>query len=167
MPMATHQPVEPSARATSSMTFSAVMTSAPRPPSDSGSATLKSLASASSCTRSGGSCRPASISAARARMRGASARATSRGPPMARAVLVVMAATGARVTRALLFLQPHLFQRRGPGVRVDQVQRRLVHAGADPAGPPVLEDRREAYALVQGLLDLVQHGLALLAVCLE
>ena len=48
MPMARHQPVEPSARATSSITCSVVRMSAPRPPSASGSATLNSRASASS-----------------------------------------------------------------------------------------------------------------------
>src|SRR5580765_4195109 len=92
--MARHQPVEPSARATSSMTCSAVSTSAPRPPSDSGRATLNSRASASSSTRSGGSWRVASISAARARMRGASVRATSRGAGVARAASMVMSGRG-------------------------------------------------------------------------
>ncbi len=50
--MARHHPVEPSARATSSITRRAVRMSAPSPPSASGSATLNSRAFASSMTRS-------------------------------------------------------------------------------------------------------------------
>jgi hypothetical protein len=84
--MARHQPVEPSARAISSMTLSVVRMSAPSPPSASGIATLNSRAAASSPTRSAGSRRAASISSARARTRGASARATSSGAAAAGAV---------------------------------------------------------------------------------
>src|SRR5207247_1677231 len=53
---------------------------------------------------------------------------------------------------------------RGPWIGVDEHQRGLLHARADPARPDVLEDRPEAHALVEELLDLVQRRLALLPV---
>src|SRR5262245_41386194 len=77
--MARHHPAEPSARATSSITWSAVRMSAPRPPAASDTATLNRPAPAISATRSGGGWRVASISSPRARIRGARARATSSG----------------------------------------------------------------------------------------
>src|SRR5260370_36361627 len=65
---------------------------------------------------------------------------------------------------ALSLLETNVFQRRGPWIGVDEHQGGLLHARADPARPDVLEDRPGAHALVEGLLDLVQHRLALLPV---
>src|SRR5262245_37702515 len=92
IPMATHHPVEPSARAISSITRRVVRMSAPWPPSSRETPTLKSPASAISSTRSLGSWRAASISSARARSFGASARAISSGLVTADEVGVVVAA---------------------------------------------------------------------------
>src|SRR5215207_3039170 len=69
--------------------------------------------------------------------------------------------------RCSLLLQPDLFERRGPGIRVDQQERGLGHAGPDPARPDVLVDRRDADPLVHELLDLVEEHLALLLVRLD
>src|SRR5438093_5482401 len=96
IPIARHHPVEPSARATSSITCSVVTMSAPRPPSASGSATLNNRALAMSMTRSAGSFRAASISAARFRILGASPRATSNGVVAADTVSVIMVFGGPR-----------------------------------------------------------------------
>src|SRR3989442_3495145 len=60
-------------------------------------------------------------------------------------------------------LEPDLLVGRRPGIRVDQEQRRLGHAGADAAGPDEFVEGTEADALVDELLDLVEHGLALAA----
>src|SRR2546422_7696592 len=100
IPIARHHPVEPSARATSSITCSVVTMSAPRPPSASGSATLNNRALAMSMTRSAGSCRAASISAARFRILGASPRATSSGVAAAGTVSVIMVLTSRERTQA-------------------------------------------------------------------
>src|SRR5713101_5199368 len=93
IPIARHHPVEPSARATSSITCSVVTMSAPSPPSASGSVTLNTRALAMSMTRSAGSFRAASISAARFRILGASPRATSNGVVAAGTVSVIMVLT--------------------------------------------------------------------------
>src|SRR5215467_8002652 len=90
MPIARHQPVEPSARAISSMTCRVVRMSAPSPPSDSGKATLNSRAFAICKIRSAGSCRAVSISAARSRMRGARARAIANGVVASGTVSVII-----------------------------------------------------------------------------
>src|SRR6266498_54995 len=66
-----------------------------------------------------------------------------------------------------LLLQPHLLERRRPRIRIDQHQRGLLHAQPDRARPVEFEDGPESHALVEGLLDLVQHGLALLPVGLH
>src|SRR5262245_51500307 len=94
IPIARHHPVEPSARATSSITCRVVRMSAPSPPSASGSATRKRRAFAISMTRSAGSWRAVSISAARFRMRGASDRAISSGVVTAGTGSVIMALGG-------------------------------------------------------------------------
>src|SRR5262245_42481273 len=91
IPIARHHPVEPSARAISSITWSVVRMSAPSPPSASGSATRNRRAFAMSMTRSEGSWRAASISAARFRIRGASDRAVSSGGVAAGTGSVIMA----------------------------------------------------------------------------
>src|SRR6266849_6251217 len=67
----------------------------------------------------------------------------------------------------LFLLQPDLLERRRPGIGVDQHQRGLLHARPDPAGPEELEDGPESHALVERLLDLVQHDLALLPIGLH
>src|SRR5213593_2599352 len=61
-------------------------------------------------------------------------------------------------------LEPDLLVGRRPGIRVDQEQRRLGHAGADAAGPDEFVERTEADAVEDELLDLVEHGFALAAV---
>src|SRR5881628_2917736 len=61
-------------------------------------------------------------------------------------------------------LEPDLLVGRRPGIRVDQEQRRLGHAGADAARPDEFVERTEADAVVDELLDLVKHGFALAAV---
>src|SRR5262245_29669528 len=94
IPIARHHPVEPSAHATSSITCRVVRMSAPSPPSVSGSATRKRRAFAMSMTRSAGSWRAASISAARFRIRGASDRAISSGVVTAGTGSVIMALGG-------------------------------------------------------------------------
>src|SRR5262245_35890123 len=94
IPIARHHPVEPSARATSSITCRVVRMSAPSPPSASGSATRKRRAFAMSKTRSAGSWGAASIAAARFRMRGASDRAISSGVVTAGTGSVIMALGG-------------------------------------------------------------------------
>src|SRR5262249_31801568 len=71
-----------------------VRMSAPSPPSASGSATRNSRAPAISRTRSGGSWRAASISAARFRIRGASDRAISSGVATAGTGSVIMGLGG-------------------------------------------------------------------------
>src|SRR5262245_18310422 len=63
---------------------------------------------------------------------------------------------------SLARLQAHLFEGSRPRVRVDQHQRRLGHPRPDAAWPDVLEDGPEPYALVEDLLDLMEHRLALL-----
>jgi hypothetical protein len=50
-------------------------------------------------------------------------------------------------------LQPHLFQRRRPGIGVDQQQRRFLHARSDAAWPVVLPDGGEPDPLMEQLLD--------------
>ena len=70
----------------------------------------------------------------------------------------------ARRRPSSVLLQAHVLERRRPRVRVDHHQRRLGHPRPDRARPDVLEDRRQAHALVDGLLDLVQDRLALLPV---
>src|SRR3954469_24739781 len=64
-------------------------------------------------------------------------------------------------------LQPHFFEWRRPRVRVDQHQPGFLDARADPTRPHIVEDRREPGPLVQDSLNLVQHCLPLLAVCLS
>src|SRR5215813_179286 len=64
----------------------------------------------------------------------------------------------------LTLLQSDFLERRRPWIRIDQHEARLLHARAHAARPDVLEDRAEAHALVEDLLDLVQHRLPLLAV---
>src|SRR5207245_8449620 len=73
----------------------------------------------------------------------------------------------ARTRCRLLLLQPYLLEWRRPGVGIDQHQPGLLHARPDSARPEELEDGTEAHALVEGLLDLVQQGLALLAIGLD
>src|SRR5215510_414753 len=68
------------------------------------------------------------------------------------------------VTRTSVLPEANLFEWRGPGVWVDQHQRGLLDAGTDAARPHVLPDGAEADALVDELLDLVQHRLALAAI---
>src|SRR5207244_6282130 len=65
-----------------------------------------------------------------------------------------------------LRLEPDLLVGRRPGIRVDQEQRRLGHAGADAAGPDEFVERTEADAVVDELLDLMKHGFELAAVSL-
>src|SRR5262245_37315977 len=65
---------------------------------------------------------------------------------------------------ALLLLEGHVFVGGRPGIRVDLQQGRLGHPRADAARPDVLPDRPEPHPLVQELLDLVEHRLALLAI---
>src|SRR5580765_8651266 len=72
--------------------------------------------------------------------------------------------TTSRAISTSALLQPHVFERRRPGIGVDQHERRILDARPDAAGPDVLEDRRDARALVHDLLDLVQERLALLTV---
>src|SRR2546427_905667 len=62
--------------------------------------------------------------------------------------------------------EPDLLVGRRPGIRVDQEQRRLGHAGADAAGPDEFVEGTEADTVVDELLDLVEHGFALAAVAL-
>src|SRR5215471_7492720 len=100
IPIARHHPVEPSARAISSITWSVVRMSAPSPPSASGSATRNRRALAMSMTRSGGSWRAASISAARFRIRGASDRAISSGVATAGTGSVIMGLGGPPARRS-------------------------------------------------------------------
>src|SRR3989441_8385366 len=138
MPMARHQPVEPSARATSSITRRVVRMSAPRPPSASEIATLNSLALAMSSTGSRGSCRAASISSARSRMRGASARAMSSGLVAARAESVIMPSASAPLEGAL-------------GLELHE----SFHAGAE--GRPAARDGRR----LDGLQQLTLGGAVL------
>src|SRR5262245_5138134 len=72
-----------------------------------------------------------------------------------------------RTSRAIsmsVLLQPDVLERRRPGVGRDRHERRILDARPDPAGPDVLEDRRDARALVHDLLNLVQERLALLAI---
>src|SRR5438105_4585403 len=117
---------------------------------------------------------PASASASRSRACSSSARAgafpSTRAPNMARRSACTCRAPHAcraRTRCRLLLLQPYLLEWRRPGIGVDQHQRRFLHAGPDSARPEELEDRPEPHALVEGLLDLVQHGLALLAIGLD
>src|SRR5689334_24738417 len=72
--------------------------------------------------------------------------------------------TGFITTPPSAFLQADFLQRRRPRIRVDEHQRRLLHTWADAAGPDVIEDAREAGAVVEHLLDLMQHRFALLAI---
>src|SRR2546430_12678898 len=67
-----------------------------------------------------------------------------------------------RPPRSTLFPYTTLFRSRRPRIGIDHHERRVLHARSDPAGPDVLEDRRDPRALVHELLDLVQHRLALL-----
>jgi len=60
--------------------------------------------------------------------------------------------------------EPHLFERRRPGIRVDQHQRRLFDAWPHAARPDVFPDRTEPHPLVDELLDLVQQSLAFAAI---
>src|SRR5215813_6054572 len=69
--------------------------------------------------------------------------------------------------RSLSLLQPDLLEWRRPRIGIDQHQRGLLDARPDAAGPEELEDRRKAHPLVERLLDLEQHGLALLTVGLH
>src|SRR5712691_8891698 len=62
------------------------------------------------------------------------------------------------------WLQTDLFERRRPGIGVDEHQRRLLHPRSDPTRPNVLVQGPEAHALVQKLLDFVQEGGALAVV---
>src|SRR6266850_955134 len=73
--------------------------SAPSPPSASGSATRNRRALAMSMTRSGGSCRAASISGARFRMLGASPRAISNGVATAETGSMIMGLGGPAARR--------------------------------------------------------------------
>src|SRR5882672_7501950 len=63
-----------------------------------------------------------------------------------------------------LLLERHVLVRRRPGVRVDLHQGRVPHARPDPARPDIFPDRAEPHPLVEELLDLVKHRLALLPV---
>src|SRR5207244_3480963 len=130
----------PSRRATSSITRRVVRTSAPKPPSASDRATLNRPALAMSRTRSRGICRAASISAARSRMRGASARATSSGVPAVRAASVIMPGSAERA----LGLELH----------------EALHAGAEgrpAAGHGGGLDRLQQLALGGAVLDGPAH----------
>src|SRR4030095_6045531 len=60
-----------------------------------------------------------------------------------------------------LGLEAHLLVGRRPGIRIDQEQRRLGYARADAAGPDELVEGTEAHAVVDELLNLVEHGFAL------
>src|SRR2546427_10496836 len=83
-------------------------------------------------------------------------------------VISPMADSATRGPWALsLLLQPHLLERRRPRIRGDQHQRGLLHARPDRARPDEFEHGPESHALVEGLRDLVQHGLALLAAGLQ
>src|SRR5258706_2224710 len=62
---------------------------------------------------------------------------------------------------ARLSLQPHVVERRRPGIGIDQHDAGLRHPRPDPARPDVLEDGPHAYALVDEPLDLVEQGLPL------
>src|SRR6185436_9156722 len=64
-------------------------------------------------------------------------------------------------------LEPDLFQRRRPGIGIDQHERGLGHPRPDAAGPHVLEDRAVAHPLVDQPLNLVELRFALLVVCLH
>src|SRR2546427_5288282 len=141
MPMARHQPVEPSARATSSITRRVVRMSAPRPPSASEIATLNSFALAISSTRSRGSCRAASISSARSRMRGASARATSSGLVAARAESVIMRSGSAPLERALDLELHDAFHAGAEGRPAARPRRRLDRLQQLPLRGAVLDGR--------------------------
>src|ERR671919_517185 len=69
--------------------------------------------------------------------------------------------------RIALLLQPHLFQRRGPRIGINQHQCGLLDARPDAAWPIVVPDRPKPYPLMEQLLDLVQQGLPLAAVGLH
>src|SRR4051812_35209518 len=67
-------------------------------------------------------------------------------------------------TGPLLPLQSDILERRRPRIRIDLHQPGILNARPDPARPVIIPDRREARAIVQDLLDLVQHRLAFLRV---
>src|SRR5688572_530553 len=69
-----------------------------------------------------------------------------------------------RRARRLLRFELDVLERRRPRVGVDQHQARLGHAGPDAARPDELVERTEPRPLVDELLDLVEHRLALLPV---
>src|SRR5207245_9112989 len=95
---------------------------------------------------------------------------STRGPTMAqRAACTCRAPRACRATTRchLSLLRPYLLERCRPGIGIDQHQRGLLHARPDSARPEELEDGPEAHALVEGLLDLVQQGLAPLAIGLD
>src|SRR3989442_11911840 len=68
------------------------------------------------------------------------------------------------VEARLALLEPHLFERRRPRIRVNEHERGVLHARTDPARPDVVVDRREAHAVVELLLNLREHRRALLLV---
>src|SRR5437870_12598028 len=107
----------------------------------------------------------------RGRPRGAPARPRRGGQKRADGLAIAATAMASpaglatsAVYRSLVSLQAYLFERRRPGVGIDQHQRRLLDPRADPARPDVVPDRAEPHPLVDELLDLVQQRLALAAI---
>src|SRR3989442_13435383 len=68
------------------------------------------------------------------------------------------------VEARLALLEPDLFEGRRPRIRVNEHERRVLHARTDPARPDVVVDRGEADAAAELLLDLGEHRRALLLV---
>src|SRR5262245_13499388 len=69
-----------------------------------------------------------------------------------------------RIDIGLRALELDVFQRGRPRVRIDGQQHRVGDARSDRARPDVLPDRSKPHPLVDELLDLVEHGLALVAI---
>src|SRR5712691_8134192 len=77
--------------------------------------------------------------------------------------LTLSSTASSSVDRSFL-LETYFFQRRRPGIGVDQHQRGFLHTRPHSTRPYVVPDGPEPHPLVQELLDLAQEGLALLPV---
>src|SRR5262245_48748058 len=76
----------------------------------------------------------------------------------------IRAPAGGTGARARLLLEAQILERCRVRERRDQAERGLLELRTDPADEPVLPDGCEDHPVVQDLLDLVQHLLALLLV---
>jgi len=56
----------------------------------------------------------------------------------------------------LLLIERHFFERRGPGIRINQHQRWICNPWTHSTGPDVPENRREPDAFMEKLLDLLE-----------